>query len=588
MTKANILIVEDEGIVAQEIQGRLQAFGYRVAGIFDNGNEAIRAADRTRPDLVLMDIRLKGEMDGMEAADKIRTRFKIPVIYLTAYSGRETVQQAKITEPFGYITKPFEDKDLHAVIEMALYKHKVEKEKDGLLSRLHKTLQEMKAVEIEKENYRTTLEAIFSSLDTALITMDLNLKIIAANEATNNILGCSPHKIIGKNFLGIKTPIKEAGHLTILKTIKSNQPVREYPAELKRGGHANQTVLLSCNLLKDPTHKITGTVLAIKDISRLTYLERELKERHTFRNIIGKSNKMQRIFELVETLSDIETSTLITGESGTGKELICKALHYGGKRRTRPMVTVNCSALAENLLESELFGHVKGAFTDAVRARAGRFKKADGGTIFLDEIGTLSPRIQVSLLRVLQEKTFEMVGDSKPINVDVRIIAATNSDLREKMRQGSFREDLYYRLKVVEINLPPLRERREDIPILIDHFIERFNKKNSQKILGVSDKVMSAFMNYHWPGNIRELEHTIEHAFVLCKSQIVTLDHLPSDIRGQARITLKTPAEGDPSAEILKALDLANWNKSGAARILGISRPTLYKKMSAFKIIRPK
>jgi len=280
---------------------------------------------------------------------------------------------------------------------------------------------------------------------------------------------------------------------------------------------------------------------------------------------------------------------LITGESGTGKELVARAIHYESIRSAKPLVTVNCSALAENLLESELFGHVKGAFTGAVKDKVGRFQMADGGTIFLDEIGETSSLIQLKLLRVLQERVFELVGDSKPIAVDVRVIAATNRDLKEKIRIGEFREDLYYRLKVVETILPPLGERREDIPLLVDHFCRLFENKFKKNIKGISDDVLNTFMQYPWPGNIRELEHAIEHAFVLCRDRTININHLPPEIKkiSKPQVHVSGKRSVDDPQEIFDALNKTDWNKAKAARMLGISRPTLYQKIKEYKLTKP-
>ena len=305
---------------------------------------------------------------------------------------------------------------------------------------------------------------------------------------------------------------------------------------------------------------------------------------------------MQDIYRLLEDLANLETTVLITGESGTGKELVARALHYSGQRAFRPFVTVNCSALAESLLESELFGHVKGAFTGAIKDKQGRFQAANGGTILLDEIGDISPLIQLKLLRVLQEKVFERVGESVPQKVDVRVIACTNKDLKEKVKRGEFRQDLYYRLKVVEVSLPPLRERLEDLPLLVNHFCHSFNERFKKNIEGISSEVLSRFMNYSWPGNVRELEHVMEHAFVLCRGPVITLDHLPLEIRddgvtGGAEKNVKIPVqetqpqEPNGSQQILNALNKAHWNKTKAARLLGISRRTIYRKIDLYQLI---
>ncbi len=299
---------------------------------------------------------------------------------------------------------------------------------------------------------------------------------------------------------------------------------------------------------------------------------------------------MQKLYALLENLSETDSTALITGETGTGKELVAHAIHYNSARKEKPFVKVNCSALAENLLESELFGHVKGAFTGAVQNKTGRFQMADQGTIFLDEFGDISPLIQLKLLRVLQEKEFEQVGDSTPIKIDVRIIAATNCNLKEKIKSGEFRQDLYYRIKVVDIPIPSLRERREDIPLLSDHFLGIFNKRFKKQIEGFSNEVINAFMNYSWPGNIRELEHAIEHAFVLCQGKTMLFDHLPVELKEYSRTEKSISLEKalPDKEELIHALNKTDWNKSKAARLLGISRKTIYRKIEEYKILNSK
>lgn len=293
---------------------------------------------------------------------------------------------------------------------------------------------------------------------------------------------------------------------------------------------------------------------------------------------------MQEIYSLIESLADVQTTVLVTGESGTGKELVAEALHYRGGRSNKPLVKVNCAALSENLLESELFGHVKGAFTGAITDKVGRFQKADGGTIFLDEIGDISQKTQLRLLRVLQEMEFERVGDSTPVRIDVRVIAATNRDLTEKVRLGEFREDLYYRLKVVEVRLPAIRDRLEDIPLLTEHFLRKFNRKFNREITGISADVQKIFMSYPWPGNVRELEHTLEHAFILCRQNIITIDHLPGNLKNTEESGRMHRGKSDEAGEIRRALEKAGGNKAKAARLLGIDRKTLYRKMERHKL----
>ncbi len=330
--------------------------------------------------------------------------------------------------------------------------------------------------------------------------------------------------------------------------------------------------------------------MVIRDETRLTGLEKELNERQKFHKIIGKSKNMQDVYSLIDLLTDVETTVLITGESGTGKELVAEALHYKGNRSSNSLVKVNCSALSENLLESELFGHVRGSFTGAIKDKVGRFQLSDGGTIFLDEIADISPKIQIKLLRVIQEKEFERVGDSKTSKVDVRVVSATNQDLSEKVKRGEFREDLYYRLNIMKINLPPLRERREDIPLLVNHFMKKFNTKFTKDITSISKDVEKLFMDYNWPGNVRELEHTLEHAFILCRHSAITIAHLPPEIKTHSSDDISISGNGniDDPEVILSALEKTAWNKTKAAALLGISRRSIYRKIKEFNIVEEK
>jgi len=413
--------------------------------------------------------------------------------------------------------------------------------------------------------------------------------VVEANRASENICGLAPEKITGKVFTECSTQCNKNCHEVIREALRNKSTIREYQIECSHSHRPEQRVIITSSPLLNRDDKFMGSVVVIRDITRLSNLERELKERHQFQNLIGKSSKMQEIYGLLNNLADLETTVLITGESGTGKSLAAKALHYSGSRALNPVVTVNCSVLSENLLESELFGHVKGAFTGAIKDSQGRFQSAQGGTILLDEIGDISPRIQLKLLRVLEEREFERVGESIPIKVDARVIACTNRDLKEKVRLGEFREDLYYRLKVVEVKLPPLRKRLEDIPLLVEHFCNAFNKSFQKNILSLSDEVLNVFMNYRWPGNVRELGHSIEHAFVLCHSPLISLAHIPAEIKEyfgtKKRIREKRSVEGPK--KIRTVLDKTDWNKAKAARILGIDRSTLYRKIHKYGLSKP-
>jgi DNA-binding NtrC family response regulator len=322
-----------------------------------------------------------------------------------------------------------------------------------------------------------------------------------------------------------------------------------------------------------------------------TLLKKQLQDRYGFENIVGSSDGINEVFNMVSRVADTDSTILILGESGTGKELVARAIHYNSPRANRPIVPVNCAAIPEDLLESELFGHVKGAFTGAVTTRMGRFEMADGGTLFLDEIGDMSPKLQVKLLRVLQERRFESVGSNRPVEVDVRIIAATNKNLEDGVREGWFREDLYYRLHVIPVKIPPLRERPADIPLLIKHFLHKFSKEHNSPAPEISEESMEALVNYAWPGNVRELENLVERLVILYPGQAFQPSSLPSkllDGGGKITTSVNIPEEGisfknvvsDFENElILKALQKTAWNKNKAATLLKLNRTTLVEKI---------
>jgi len=316
-------------------------------------------------------------------------------------------------------------------------------------------------------------------------------------------------------------------------------------------------------------------------------LTHALEKRYSFGEIIGKNARMQEIFELVSDISNTDSTVLIQGESGTGKELIARAIHFNSHRKAKPFIIANCSAYSQNLLESELFGHEKGSFTGAIRRKTGRFELAHGGTIFLDEIGEVSPPTQIFLLRVLQDHRFERVGGEETLEVDVRVIAATNKNLMEEMKKGTFREDLYYRLNVIPIFVPPLRERKDDIPLLTSHFLKRLSREKEKAISGFSPEVMEIFLAHSWPGNVRELENIIEHAVIIAKQDKIFPKDLPHYL-----LQRPLPAEELVSLQdyekslILKTLEETHWNKHQTAKRLKINRSTLYGKMRRYGLVR--
>ncbi|MBI4849907.1 MAG: sigma 54-interacting transcriptional regulator [Nitrospirae bacterium] len=561
--KAKILIIDDEEGIRFTFNKFLQAKDYDVSTAKDF-DEAMQCISATDFDVIFADIILRGKT-GIDFLREVKQRkLTCPVIMITGYPNIETASDAIRLGAFDYIPKPIQKDTLFHAIDVAL-QHKV--------------------VIDEREKYRLNLEAIFSSVKDAIITVDKNLSVLEINQAAQSICGLSRDSI-GSEFSTTQNGCKSKCLESLIETINTKKSVEVHRLECKLADRPEQFVSLTTSPLLNRHGEFSGAVLVVKDETRLTDLERELKERRQFHKIIGNSKKMQEVYSLIDLLSDVETTVLITGESGTGKELVAEALHYKGSRGSNSLVKVNCSALSENLLESELFGHVRGSFTGAIKDKIGRFQTADGGTIFLDEISDISPKIQIELLRVLQEKEFERVGDSTTMKVDVRVIAATNQDLAKKVQRGEFREDLYYRLNVMKIFLPPLRERREDIPILIEHFTKKFNNKFSKDVKAVSLDAQEIFMDYPWPGNVRELEHALEHAFILCKQSTIAIEHLPAELKNFVleEISHCNDEDIDDPQVILQALEKTSWNKSKAAQLLGMSRRSIYRKMKEFKI----
>jgi PAS domain S-box-containing protein len=563
--KAKILVIDDEEGMRFTFNKFLSEREYEVSTACDF-DEAIASISKTDYDVIFADIILRGKT-GIDVLREVKKRnLNSPVVIITGYPDIETASEAVRLGAFDYIPKPVRKEELLHVTNAALQYRLLVK---------------------ERERYRTNLEAIFRSVKDAIITVDNELRIIEINEAAKKICGITRNDI-GRDFNSLPKTCERNCSEYLLETIHKRQPFEIFRLECQTKEGLKQVSTISTSPFIDHHNNFSGAVMVVKDETRLTDLERELGERQQFHKLIGKNKRMQEIYSLIELLADVETTVLITGESGTGKELVAEALHCTGNRRLKPLVKVNCSALSEHLLESELFGHVRGAFTGAIKDKIGRFQIADGGTIFLDEIGDISPKIQSELLRVLEKKEFERVGDHQTIKVDVRVIAATNQDLLKKVRLGEFRQDLYYRLNVIKMNLPPLRERRDDIPLLVEHFIDKFNKKFNKEITGISENVQKLFMNYPWPGNVRELEHTIEHAFILCNQSIITFEHLPSELKSFAEsgyLYLRDKKTLNAQA-ILNALKKTAWNKTKAAKMLGISRRSLYRKIKEYNLVK--
>jgi PAS domain S-box-containing protein len=564
--KNNILIVDDTPENLSVLRKLLTDKGYQVRPAL-NGEVALKAVQSQTPDLILLDIMMPG-MDGYEVCKVLKSAEEtsdIPVIFISALTEVEGILKAFQSGGVDYITKPFRPEEVLARVQT------------------HLALQN--AIQ-EKEAAHTMLQAIMDSIDNGIITVDAQSRVINANKPLESI--CGDLQGDARTFeQSLKDGIGPCAE-TLQQVFTEHKQVKEYRVECKCGNNQGRTLVLNATPLANDNNELEGAVLVIRDISRLAELEKSLLVKHSYHNIIGKSEKMQKIYTLLEHTADLDLNVLIYGESGTGKELIAEAVHLASSRAAKPLIKVNCAALSESLLESELFGHVSGAFTGAVKDRIGRCQAAEGGTLFLDEIGDISASFQAKLLRFLEQKEFERIGDSTTIKADVRVVAATNHDLQEKVRNREFREDLYYRLKSLLVKLPPLRGRTDDIPLLISHFLETSRTSMNKNIDRLDDDVTELFLRYPWPGNIRELRSTIHYACALCPGDVIEREHLPPEFLAAASaVDHLDQGPDEPQSEkdkILAVLKNTDWNKAKSARLLGVSRATLYSKLLKYSI----
>jgi len=432
---------------------------------------------------------------------------------------------------------------------------------------------------------------ILDSINEGVFTVDRDWRITAFNQAAERITGVSRQQAIGSPCCDVFRANICEKDCDLRRTMETGKPIVNATAHIVNENGRRVPMRIATALLKSKNGEIVGGVETFQDLTQVEQLQKELHARHSFEDIVGRSLVMIRLFEILPQIAASSSTVLIEGPSGTGKELFARAIHNLSPRKKKPFVAVNCAALPDTLLESELFGHKAGAFTDAKRDKSGRFQLAEGGTILLDEIGDISPAMQVRLLRVLQERLVEPLGSVKPVPVDVRIIAATNKNLIKLARAGAFRQDLYYRIRVVHLTLPGLDKRREDIPLLVDHLIAKFNRLQGKHIAGVSDEVIARLMEHDYPGNVRELENIIEQAFVLCRGGMIELSHLPPELRPMAEWAVP---EGQPmSLEAIEKLFIAetlqrcSGSRKLAAKDLGISVSTLYRKIHVLGIERP-
>ncbi|OQP68326.1 sigma 54-interacting transcriptional regulator [Niastella populi] len=561
-----ILIVEDEFIVANDLRITLKNAGYQVCAITDTFNGAMQAIETHDPELVILDIYLKGNRTGIDLARVLHEK-NIAFVYLSANNNETVMEEAKTTQPYGFLVKPFREKDVLVALEIAHYRHA-----HSIEAKLRKeqTLQvELTNIMTSKAGWEERLQQMAAILQQAIPFDYILLGMNNAPEGHNcacsffrlgfneyqrirlaelsNVANIQPEQLTG--FIN-QMITNEPGlyNLDAFETLCARVPekrslARKFSLEsnldialpLTKGSiflfsfysrrpdtYKTEHIQL-LQRLQNALQLTIDRLIAFAEIERLTeqlereknYLREEVKTTANFEEIIGSSYNMLRVFDLVTQVAPVDTSVLLLGESGTGKELVARAIHNLSPRKDKLLVKVNCAALPANLIESELFGHEKGAFTGAHDKRIGKFELAQGGTIFLDEIGEMPPDMQSKLLRVLQEKEIERIGGRHTIKVDVRIIAATNRHLEKEIAAGKFRLDLYYRLNVFPITLPPLRERKEDIPLLAGFFAQKFSRKTGKAFHGIKPEAQEEMMRYNWPGNIREMENIIEQAFVL-------------------------------------------------------------------------
>ncbi len=437
-----------------------------------------------------------------------------------------------------------------------------------------------------------TAEIILDSVTDGVFTVDLEGRITAFNRAAVQITGVPREEALGQPCCDVfRASICESA-CAMKETQATGRPVINRPVYIIGPEGDRIPISISTALLRDTDGTLIGGVETFRDLTLVEELRKQIEQRYSFGDIIGRSPAMQSLFDIIATVASSESTVVLEGESGTGKELFARALHELSPRHKGRFVAINCGALPDTLLESELFGHTAGAFTGARGDRPGRFEIARGGTIFLDEIGDISPAMQVRLLRVLQERVFEPLGSVDPVEADVRVIAATNRKLDALVEEGTFRTDLFFRLNVIRLELPPLRDRREDIPLLVDHFIARFNRSQGRSVVGVSDEVLAVLMGHHFSGNVRELENILEHAFVLCRGDIIELQNLPKELVPEGGASKLQIPPGSTLKEIERiyitdALRRNHGNRNAAARELGIHPSTLFRKLRSLDIDVP-
>ena len=442
---------------------------------------------------------------------------------------------------------------------------------------------------MEEKHYQIphhVTEIILESISDGVFTVDHEWRITSFNHAAEVITGIPRSQAVGKHCWDIFRSNMCEKDCALRRTMKHGESLMDTATYIITSEGRRVPVVVSTSLLKDTEGKVLGGVETFRDMSLVEELRKELEGRFQVGDIVSRNPGMHRIFRILPQVAESDSTVLIQGETGTGKELLAKAIHALSPRRDKPFVPVNCGAFPDTLLESELFGYRKGAFTDATRDKPGYLAKAEGGTILLDEIGDLSPAFQVRLLRVLQDRTYQPLGATEPLHADIRILAATNRDLAGLVEKGLFRQDLFYRVNVIRLVLPPLRERKEDLPMLVRHFMDRLNRLREKSVKGISQEALSLLMFHDYPGNVRELENIIEHAFVLCSKGRIEALCLPDNLRvsrprSMGSGKMDTALKSAEAQLIMDTLERNGFNRVAAARDLGIHKSTLFRKMKA-------
>jgi len=617
----SVLIVEDEFIVANDLRLVLEKAGYKVTGIAASVEEAEAELRANKPGIVLIDIRLKGKATGIDLARKLKSG-NVPFVYLSANSNQKILEEAKVTEPYGFLVKPFREKDLLLTLDIARYRHQHSLEsKLRQEESLRRVLAETAIESISGEQKLLKLaRAIQANLPFDLLTFGLRpLNVASFNDIGYLRIGFDEYQFIGKKELMTITGIKETAfasmtdeglrsvlfdsfnlqsYLVVPVILDNGQSVHYAFYSRQRDMYQNDQIDL-LGRLKNGLTDLAGSMTGRQSLSARQVPEHRHATAHPdFNGIIGSHHLLLSSLDLAAQVAPFNTSVLILGESGTGKEKVAQAIHNLSPRKNAAFVKLNCAAIPATLVESELFGHEKGAFTGATEKRKGKFEQANGGTIFLDEIGELPLDMQVKLLRVLQEKEIEPVGGSSPVKVDVRIVAATNRNLEKEVGEGRFRLDLYYRLNVFPITMPALRERRTDVQALATYFAEKYAKQFNKPVAAISSSMMEELVSYDWPGNIRELENIMEQAVVLNngKSDLVLRQRFAARPgEPTPKVTVNTMAdvkqvqretEREYIISILRKTKGRIRGVDGAAELLNIKPTTLESKMAKLDIRR--